>query len=207
MTVIAIDIGTLVAVGVGPTQARVFAPFIVQAMKRFDIWMPAAQAAFIAQTMHESSRFTHLEENLHYRTAEQIQKTWPKRFPKLSDAAPLINNPRGLANTVYCNRLGNGDVSTDDGWRYRGRGLIQITGCTNYRVSGDALGQDFAGHPELVAAPEHASMTAGWLWSSAGCNAIMAGGDFDASTKRINGGMVGAAERRELYEVCRQVIK
>ena len=198
----------LLACGVGQAEADLFAPFFGPMLKRFSIWLPAAQAAFVAQAMHESSRFKHLEEDLFYRTAERIQLVYgKKRFPNLNDAAPLIGKPEALANVVYANRLGNGDESSGDGWRFRGRGIFQLTGRANYRVHSDALGQNFLKFPELVSQPEGAVMTAGLFWSMNGCNAAMAGGDFDRTTRLINGpAMAGAAERRALFEITRQVV-
>lgn len=204
-----ISVETLVACGIQPAQAEAFEPFFALVFKRFSIWLPAAQAAFVAQAMHESSNLKRLEEDLSYRTAERIQQVYgSKRFPKLSDAAPLIRNPEGLANVVYANRLGNGDMSSGEGWRYRGRGIFMLTGLANYRIHGDALGQNFVKYPDLAAEPEHATMTAGLFWSMNGCNAAMAGGDFDRTTRLLNGpAMAGAAERRELYATCREVFK
>lgn len=206
MTPITADV--LVACGIGQAEADLFAPFLAPVFKRFDIWLPAAQAAFIAQGMHESAKFKHLVEDLYYKKPEAIQAVFgKKRFPTLADAALLIKNPEGLANVVYANRLGNGDVSSGEGWLYRGRGVFQLTGMSNYRVAGDALGQNFVKQPELVAEPEHAAMTAGWFWANAGCNPAMAGGDYDGCTRRINGpAMHGKEERRALFEVARQVI-
>ncbi len=202
-----ITVAALIACGVQPTQAKLFAPYIDQTCKRFDIWSPMLRAAFIAQAMHESMSFTRMEESLYYRSPDRIRGVWPSRFKTAADAAHLIMDPKGLANAVYSNRLGNGDPASGEGWKYRGRGIFMLTGCANYMVAGDALGQDFKRHPELVSMPEHAAMTAGWFWKTRGCNEAMTSHGLDATSQLINGGMVGAADRRELYSTCREVIQ
>jgi putative chitinase len=182
-----VDIPALIACGVSPTQARIWADPLGQAMERFHIDSKVRIAAFIAQVAHESMNFTHTEENLYYTRPERIHAIWPSRVPTLADATTLARNPRALANRVYANRIGNGDEASGDGWRYRGRGLIQLTGRANYLRAKNALGFDYVANPDLVAQPEHAAITACWFWDDAGGNELADGSQIDALTRRING--------------------
>lgn len=191
----------LIACGIPPTQAKVFADPLAEACRKFEITTKHRLAAFIAQVAHESANFTRLEENLFYTTPERIRAMWPKRVASLADAASLARNPQRLANRVYANRLGNGDESSGDGWAYRGRGLIQLTGRSNYHVASDALGADYIAHPDLVAKPEDACLTAGWFWSSIHGNLLADAGLIDELTRKINGpAMAGADDRRSRYD-------
>ncbi|MDY0748493.1 glycoside hydrolase family 19 protein [Paucibacter sp. R3-3] len=196
---------TLIAAGLGPTLARDFAEPLHVACDRFQISTPIRQAAFVSQAMHESARFTRLEEDLFYTTPERIRQIWPTRVSTMADAATLIRNPQGLANRVYANRNGNADEGSGDGWTYRGRGIFQLTGRANYLAAGDALGAPLKEQPDLVARPVYATLTAAWYWASLGCNAAADAGDVEAITRKINGpAMVGLAERRQLFEQARK---
>jgi putative chitinase len=189
----------LIAAGVAPTQARVFAPLLLQAFVRFNIVSVEQQCGFLAQAMHESQAFTRLEENLWYTTTRRVREMWPSRFPSDAAAAAVLRKPELLANRAYSNRLGNGSAVSGDGWRYRGRGIFMLTGRTNYAAASEELGRDYVAHPEWVAEPPDAVLTAGWFWVKAGCNALMGRGLFDQTTRRINPAMAGARERRYLY--------
>ena len=176
-------------------QAGVFVPVLNTAMNRYQIVGSKRIAAFIAQVGHESGQLTHLVENLNY-SAEALQRAWPSRFSaKL--AADVARKPEQIASIAYDNRMGN--TSTGDGWKYRGRGLIQITGKNNYRVCGEALGLDLIAQPELLEKPQHACMSAAWLWATNSLNTLADAGKFDTITSRINGGQNGAADRQALY--------
>ena len=202
-----IGIPELIACGVQPTQARIYGPLMGDALAVFEITTRARVAAFLAQVATESANFTRTEESLFYKTPERIRAMWPQRVPSYELAAQLCGKPRELANTVYSNRLGNGDASSDDGWRYRGRGLIQLTGRSNYKVAGDALRVDYLTQPELVAEPADALMTAGWFWSSIQANVLADASLIDAITRKVNGpGMVAADERRSRFEHNLQVL-
>ena len=200
-----ITVQKLIACGVSPTQAKQFAEPLSQAFDRFGVVTVLQQAAFIAQAMHESASFARLEENLFYSRPERIQQVWPSRFPSLNDAARVARNPEALANIVYADRMGN--TQPGDGWRFRGRGLFQLTGRENYARAGAALGLDLEAHPELVALPPAAGLTAAWYWSDSGCNELMASGEFDKTTRRINGGAIGATERRALFGGCCEALR
>jgi putative chitinase len=165
-----------------------------QTFSRFDISTPAQQASFIGQCGHECGSFKVLEENLNYR-AETLMKLWPKRFPTLEIANQYAKNPKKIANMVYANRMGNRDEASGDGYRFRGRGCIQLTGHANYFHAGQACGEDFVMNPDLVATPKYAAMTAGWFWSTHKLNQYADGSDFLMMTKRINGGTIGLQDR------------
>lgn len=162
--------------------------------ERFGISTPRQQAAFIGQCGHECGNFKVLEENLNYRAAT-LMKLWPKRFPTLEVANGYAGNPRKIANMVYANRMGNRDEASGDGYRFRGRGCIQLTGHANYYHAGQALGVDFVKEPDLVATPQYAALTAGWFWSTHGCNPLAEAGNWVALTKKINGGTIGINDR------------
>lgn len=196
-----ITVSTLIAAGIGPTQARLFADPLQAACGHFGIDTPVRQAAFVAQCAHESEGFVHLEESLYYTTPERIRAMWPTRVPSLYDASLLIRNPQALANRVYSNRNGNGDESSGDGWRYRGRGLIQLTGRANYMAAESAIGEPYKADPDLVATPPHAAMTAAWFFAAGGCLPLADASNIDAITRIINGSaMAGRDDRRQRFE-------
>ena len=161
---------------------------------RFNINSAVEQAAFIGQCGHECNNFKTLEENLNYRAAT-LMKLWPKRFPTQEIANEFAGNPRKIANKVYAGRMGNRDESSGDGYRFRGRGCIQLTGADNYHHAGQALGVDFWAEPDLVSTPKYAALTAGWFWDTHKCNAAAQAQDWTRLTKIINGGTFGLEER------------
>jgi putative chitinase len=165
---------------------------LTAAFHRFDISTPERQAAFIGQCAHESGNFKTLQENLNY-SAKGLNATWPSRFASEADAQPFHRNPEKIANKVYSGRMGN--TEDGDGWKYRGRGLIQLTGKDNYRLASDALGVDFVANPDLVLTKENAALTAAWYWNKRGLNKEADAKDFTGMTKKINGGVIGLADR------------
>ncbi len=196
-----ITVPRLIDAGVLPTQARIFVEPLQLACKACDIDTPARVAAFIAQAVHESRGFTHLEEDLYYRTAARIGMVWPSRFGRHHSAEPYAKNPKMLANFVYANRNGNGDEASGDGWAYRGRGLFGLTGRGNYRRCAISIGgTDYEAEPDRVAEPLHAAITATWYWMDNGINAMADKHDTEAVTLAINGaGLMGLHDRRNLY--------
>jgi len=164
--------------------------------ERFDIMNPLRKAAFIGQCGHECGNFKMLEENLMYK-AETLMKLWPKRFPTLEFANQYAKNPKKIANMVYANRMGNRDEASGDGYRFRGRGCIQLTGHANYYHAGQALGEDFVMQPELVATPMYAALSAGFFWDTHKLNILADNRDWKAMCKRINGGYIGLADREK----------
>lgn len=204
-----IDLPRLIACGIGPSTARAFAEPLAIACVQFGIASVEQQACFIAQAMHESRDFTHLEESLWYRTPETIKSAF-KRLRVLSQAEllALCRNPKGLALAAYSNLNGNGPASSGDGWTYRGAGPFQLTGLANFIACGNALDRPFAQHPELLRVPGlDAALSAAWFFNSKGCNELMAAGQFDACTKKINGGTNGQKERRALFSVCLEALR
>lgn len=198
----------LIDLGVEPNQARRFDEPLRAAMALHDITGPQRVAAFLAHVMVESSNLTALEENLRYTTAARICRVWPSRFPTVESAEPFVRNPKALANRVYANRNGNGDEASGDGWTFRGRGLFQLTGRENYRraSAGLGLGAVYLMRPELVAEPSDAALTAAWYWVANGCNQMADAGQFDATTKAINGpAMLHSALRQSLFNDALQV--
>jgi putative chitinase len=165
-----------------------------ETFERFSINTPKKQAAYIGQCGHECGNFKVLEENLNYRAAT-LMKLWPKRFPTLEVANAYEKNPRRIANMVYASRMGNRDESSGDGYRFRGRGCIQLTGHANYFHAGKALGIDFVADPDLVGTPKYAALTAGWFWSTHNCNNLSEAADWVGLTKKINGGTIGLDDR------------
>lgn len=152
---------------------------------------------FLAQILHESGGLTVMTENLFYTTAERVKAVWPSRFPTLDSARPFLRNPEKLANKVYGNRpmdLGNDQLG--DGWMYRGRGAIQITGKAMYRRIGETLEADFVARPELVTTAQYVLAVACHVWKIKGCNKLADVDDIRAVTKAINGGYNGLADRQ-----------
>ena len=168
--------------------------------QRFNIDTPTRQAAFIGQC----GNFKILEENLNYR-AEALQKLWPKRFDA-AKAQACARNPKLIANTVYSSRMGNRDEASGDGYRFRGRGCIQLTGSANYHHAGQALGVDFIMEPDLVATPQYAALTAGWFWDTHKLNQFADVRDYKTMTKKINGGFIGLEDRIKHIEHALQVL-
>lgn len=183
-------------------QAGVFVPALNTAMNRYGIVGTPRAAAFIAQVGHESGQLTRLVENLNY-SADGLMKTWPSRFD-LVRATAAARNPEQIANIVYAGRIGN--AAPGDGWKYRGRGLIQVTGKTNYADCGEALGLDLINQPELLEQPQYAAMSAAWFWSANGLNTLADAGDLTKITQRINGGTNGMADRQALYDKALEVL-
>lgn len=167
-----------------------------ETFSRFNITTNNQKAMFIGQCSHECGNFRILEENLNYKAAT-LMKLWPKRFPTQEIANAYDRNPKKIANMVYASRMGNRDESSGDGYRFRGRGCIQLTGHANYFHCGKALGVDFVANPDLVATPKYASLSAGWFWSTHNCNAPADALDFAKVTKIINGGLIGLADREK----------
>ena len=163
-------------------SAGVFVPVLNTAMVRFQIIGTKRVAAFIAQIGHESGQFRYVRE--------------------LGSAQYLSKYDTGS----LAKRLGNTPEADGDGQKYRGRGLIQITGRANYITCGEALALDLVNHPELLEKPQHACMSAAWFWASRGLNTLADAGQFDTITRRINGGQNGAADRQALYARALKVL-
>jgi putative chitinase len=185
-------------------QAGVFVSALNAAMSKYQITTPARAAAFISQVGHESAQLTAVVENLNY-SAQALQKTWPSRF-SAEVASACARQPEKIANIAYASRMGNGAPGSGDGWKYRGRGLIQVTGKSNYQKCGDALGLDLITKPELLQEPMNAAMSAAWFWYANGLNPLADAGDLQTITRKINGGLNGYADRAEIFERALKVL-
>jgi putative chitinase len=194
-----ITVASLVAAGIAPTQARIFAEPLHAACVLYGIDTPARVGAFVAQCRVESTNFTDLEESLYYTTPERIRQIWPTRVPNLADASRLTRNPKALANRVYANRLGNFDEASGDGWRFIGRGLIQLTGRTNYSLAAHATRKPYLDKPELVGQPIDACLTAAWFWHSNGLSKLADAHLIDGITRAVNGPRMLEADRRRQF--------
>jgi putative chitinase len=165
---------------------------INQTLKKYALDSNRRIAAFIGQCQHESGNFKFVKENLNY-SAESLMKTWPSRFPDLDTANQYAHNQEKIANKVYAGRMGN--TEDGDGFKYIGRGVIQITGKDNYKNCGEALGLDLLDNPDLISEPTGAVLSAGWFWNKHGLNILADAQDYTNMTKRINGGILGLDDR------------
>ena len=206
----------LVAAGVKTQVAEAWLPDVAYAMGRYQIDTPNQVAAWLAQCAHESGGFTMLTENLNYRAAT-LAACWPTRFAVLNAnkkpvkdakgkniptkvAEAIAGKPELIANMVYSNRMGNGTADSGEGWKYRGRGLKQLTGKENYTRCGAAIGLDLVEQPELLLEPQGAALSAAWFWHANKCAALADADDFVGLTKRINGGTIGLEDRTKRYK-------
>ena len=164
-----------------------------ETFQKYDINTPKRQACFIGQCMHESGGFKILQENLNY-SATALMRTWPSRFPDLDTADKYAHNPQMIASKVYLGRMGN--VTPEDAGKYIGRGLIQLTGKENYANCGVGIGVDLLGHPDWLATPQYAALSAGWFFNKKSINQLSDVMDIETMTKRINGGTIGLDDRK-----------
>jgi putative chitinase len=169
-----------------------------QALPDYDINTPERVAAFMAQTAHESGEYRAIKENLNYR-AVSLRKVFPKYFPTDELAAAYAQQPEKIANRVYANRMGNGPEESGDGYRYCGRGLIQLTGKSNYQAFADSIEITPEEVSEFLATFEGAVQSACWFWEANGLNKWADKGDIVMLTKKINGGTIGLEDRIEHY--------
>jgi putative chitinase len=182
------------------------------AMAERAIDSPQRAAAFLAQIAHESGQLRRLEERLGY-SAKRLREVWPGRFPTDAVANEYAGNPQKLANRVYAGRLGNGNETSGDGWRFRRRGLIQLTGRSNYTTCKAALGIDLVATPDLLLQPAPAARSAAWFWQSRGLNELADqqpgdddNQDFIRITRLINGGTVGLQDRLAYWTKARAAL-
>lgn len=177
-----------------------------EALPQYNINTVARVAAFVAQCAHESGGFTALEENLNY-SADSLKKVWPKHFND-SNAQQYNRNPQAIANRAYRERMGNGSEESGDGWKYRGRGLIQLTGKSNYAACSQFLFQDdtLVNDPDLLLDPYYATHSACWFWSRNDLNPLADTGEIKAMTKKINGGFIGLDDRIKHYNHAVEVL-
>lgn len=200
------------AAGISAGLAVRWFHYIDAAMKEFGITAPLDQAMFIAQMGHESGGFTRVVENLNY-AVENLVPTFGSHRITLQQAAALGRtasqpaNQKAIANLVYGGEWGKknlGNQTAGDGWKYRGRGLKQITGLSNYRSCGQSLKLDLVSYPELLEGDEYAARSAAWFYFSHGC--LRHSGDLERVTLLINGGRNGLDKRRALFSMAKSVL-
>jgi len=162
---------------------------------------PARLAAFIAQCAHESGGFTAIKENLNY-SAKGLMGTFKKYFPNEDIANQYQRQPERIANRVYANRMSNGDESSGDGYRFCGRGLIQLTGRDNYTKFANDLGMSVEDTVAYLETSNGATASAGWFWDNNKLNQYCDNGDFVTLTKRINGGTIGIEDRKAKFDIA-----
>jgi len=203
---VGITIAHLVAMGASPANAAKYCKAYNDACERYDITSQARICAFVSQTFEESGCLSRTRENLNY-TIENLMTVWPHSFPNAQSTAGYVMNPEALANKQYGRRDDN--TQPGDGWKYSGRGVIQITFRDNYEPCGKSLGIDLVNHPELLEQPEYAVMSAGWYWrDQAHCNELADGDSVEAMTeitRKINGGLTRLTLRLDLWRKAKSV--
>jgi putative chitinase len=190
----------------GPPAARLFMQPLQTACDRFEINTEQRAAAFLAQCAHESLGFDRLEENLSY-SAARIHTVWPKRFPTIESAEPFARNPKKLACKVYNGRMGN-RIGTEDGWDFRGRAPLMITGRDMYKRAGQAVDLPLLDYPDLAAKPDGGSLVSAWYWFDHKLNALADLDSLDSFisiTRTINGGTTGMDDRLNKWNLIRPV--
>ena len=183
---------------------------LAAAFKLAELNTPQRQGAFVAQCFHESAGFTRLEENLNY-SLDRLCEVWPSRFvtrdtksQTMPNAAAraCARNPKQLANSVYASRMGNGDQASGDGWNYRGRGWIMVTGASSYAALSKATGMDFVNNPDLACQHLGAATISAGYWKLNNLNALADKAQYQELSRRINGGSIGMAERLNLTKIA-----
>lgn len=191
---------------------------IVATCQEFQIDTPQRIAGFLAQTSHESGGYTMLTENLNYRAAT-LAACWPNRFAVLgADKKPIkdkqgkltptavansiAGKPELIANLCYSSRMGNGPAESGEGWKFRGRGLKQLTGKDNYARCATSISIGIVDNADLLLEPMYAARSAGWFWKTNNLSSFADANDIKGMTKKINGGLIGYEQRQALYDVC-----
>lgn len=175
------------------------------AFDKFEINTKDRICGFLSQAGHESGGFKAKVENLNYSQAS-LRKVFPKYFPDDATAFRYARQPAAIANRVYGSRMGNGNEASGDGFRFRGRSYMQLTGKNNYVACGNAIGVDLISNPDYLTTVEGAVAAACWFWSSNGLNTLADAKDVKGMTKRVNGGYIGLAERQAVYVKAQSVL-
>ena len=185
-----------------PAVLKKYAESLHETAEYYDMYVNKKRAAaFVAQVAHESGGFNFVKENLNY-SAKGLQTTFKKYFGDSSVAEEYAKKPEKIANRVYANRMGNGDEASGDGYKFCGRGLIQLTGKTNYTKFAADLGISVDETVAYLETPEGAVSSAGWFWDNNNLNSYCDKDDFVGLTKRINGGTIGLEDRKHHYELA-----
>jgi len=187
------------------SQLQAFTMALCGAMKEGQINTNNRISCFLGQLAHESNQLREWTEDLNY-SINAIMKTWPKRFPTPESAAPYAHQPEKLANHVYCGRMGNSDEDSGDGWKYRGRSPIQITGRDSYKAAGKFLGVDLENKPDFAADYSQGFRMSMWYWSVHSLNVLADKMDIIGITKAINGGLLGLQERENFTKKAIEVL-
>lgn len=204
------------------TLAKDWLPYFKLILPKYEITSKQRLAAFLSQTGHESGGFTALQENLNY-SAEGLANTWPNRYAKRLQKGAYAKDSKGrylpsdlaiqiarkpilIASNCYANRMGNGDEASQDGWKYRGRGLIMTTGKNNYVELTLNTGIDFVSNPDLLLKPELAIISACVFWKENNLNSIADKGDIELLSRKINGGSIGLKQRIDMYNKALTVL-
>ena len=196
------------ASGCAPAVASVWAPILTRAAADWGVATPVRIAGWVSQMAHESGRFTTLQESLNY-SATALVALFGRHRISVADAEHYgrttshAADQAALANLLYGGEWGRvnlGNTKLGDGWKFRGRGLKQVTGAANYAACGAALGLPLLENPDLLLLPEHAASSAGWFWASRRMNALADARDVVAMTKAVNGGSNGLVERTALFK-------
>lgn len=190
----------LLKMHVSPANAQKYVGPLNIACEKMEINTHSRICHFISQICEESGNLSTTHENLGYNT-KNMMTVWPKRFPTVESTLPYLGKPDLLANSVYGNRMGN--TEPGDGYKYRGRGFIQLTGKSNYAAAAKRMGIDFVKNPDLVALPEYIALVAADYWKHAGCNQLADVDTFaqiTVITQRINGGLTNLKIRQEYWQ-------
>ncbi|MFD2292810.1 glycoside hydrolase family 19 protein [Mariniflexile gromovii] len=187
-------------------KAQSYVPYISTVLPNFGIDTPLRKAHFLSQVSHESGGLKYSEENLNY-SVQGLRSVFGKYFKTNEIAEQYARKPEKIANRVYANRMGNGDEQSGDGWKYRGRGLIQLTGKDNYRSFSNDHGIDCVNNPDLILDPEVALKSACWFWKKRNINAYADADDIHMVTKRINGGTNGLQDRQQYLDSFKNLYK
>lgn len=181
---------------------------VCDALPQYNINDVARVSAFIAQCAHESGGFTVLSENLNY-SADGLRRIFPKYFPTLEMAQSYARQPAKIANRVYANRMGNGSEESGEGYKFRGRGLIQLTGKSNYQRCSQFMFEDdtLINQPDVLTQPYYALHSACWFWHANKLNELADQQDIKMLTKRINGGFIGLEDRIKHYNHAIEILQ
>jgi putative chitinase len=179
---------------------------LCQILPDYDINTVPRVAAFLAQTAHESGGYRAIKENLNYKAAS-LCKVWPRYFPSMDIALAYEKQPEKIANRAYANRMGNGPEESGDGWKFCGRGLIQLTGKDNYSRYAQSLEISLDEASEHLTTFEGCVQSAAWFWEANNLNQFADSGDILTMTKRINGGTLGLEDRQKHYSHAIQVLQ
>lgn len=192
---------------IGKPDCDYYYDALQKVLPEYKIDTPLRICHFLAQILHESGHLKYKSENLNY-SAESLLKVFPKYFKTKEIAQQYARKPEKIANKVYANRMGNGDEASGDGWNYRGRGLIELTGRSNYKICSQDLNIDFVKNPDwIIINAENCIRTACWFWNKHKLNELADKDDIVTITKRINGGLTNISDRCKILNLAKNVIK